>query len=464
MGARRAVLACALVAALGPAAIGCGEKKKETPVAPPPVAPGAASTDELVTGLGSAKGLPAELAPTSTEWRRALVLDDKRAFLFGEVVGKSVALVTKDGGRTFRALEAPAADFTTWSAGANGTLAATFGARAQPKAALRPGQRAPVAGLRIAVAQDDALGAPATPIAEDAKKKPVFPSGLPLGAVVNDAFVAFVAEDAPRKPSLFYASPSGLDGGTPLSLAGPEAPVPSPYGRPPSLLFAKGGALVARAVPEPGGALGAPRAIAGFRADPGALGALAEQPACETGALSYQLVTSGGRPFLVGVGPDKAAAVPLPPTTVRTSPVGCFAERAVVLTQAPNAPIESLALCGLDGKCTEPPAAPFRPWPVAHQRRLFPVVTAQGVVAVMRASVSDRWGLYVTQSLDGGKLYELPRVLGEGQGSRGRVDVHAVLSFGSRVLLLLSADVTGTSRRGFYTMVSDDGGTSWGPP
>ena len=60
----------------------------------------------------------------------------------------------------------------------------------------------------------------------------------------------------------------------------------------------------------------------------------------------------------------------------------------------------------------------------------------QGVVTVMRATVSDRWGLYVAQSLDGGKLYELPRVLGEGQGSRGRVDVHAVLSFGARVLLL----------------------------
>ena len=363
--AGRAVLACALVAALGSSGVGC-EKKKETPVIPAPVAPGAASTDELLTGLGSAKGLPAELAPTSTEWRRALVLDDKRALLFGDVAGKSLALVTKDGGRTFRTIEAPAADFTTWSAGANGTLAAAFGTRAQPKAALRPGQRAPVAALRVALAQDDALGAP--------------------------------------------------------------------------------------------------REIAGFRADPGALVALSEQPACETGALSYQLVSSGGRPFLIAVGPEKAAAVALPPTTVRTSPVGCFAERAVMLTQAPNAPIESLALCGLDGKCIEPPAAPFRPWPVAHQRRIFPVVTAQGVVAVMRASVSDRWGLYVAQSLDGGKLYELPRVLGEGQGSRGRVDVHAVLSFGSRVLLLLSADVTGTSRRGFYTMVSDDGGTSWGPP
>lgn len=463
MNAGRWAVAVALAAAcLG--ASGCGESKKETPPIAAPVAPGAASTDELLTGLGSARGLPAELAPTSTQWKRALVLDDKRAILFGEVTGKSLALVTKDGGRSFRAIEAPDADFATWSAGASGTLALAYGPRAKPKAALRPGQRAAVDGLRVALAGDDGLGAPAIAVAEDAKKKPVFPTGLPIAAVVNDAFVAYVADDAPRKPSLFFASPSGLEAGAPVSLAGPEVPVPSPYGRPPSLLFAKGGALVARTLGDPGSPLGPPREIAGFRADPGALAALAELPACESGPRSFQVVSSGGRPYLVGVGPDQAAAVALPPATVRGGPVGCFGERAVMLTLAPKAPMESLVVCGLDGKCVEPPAAPFRPWPVAHERHIDPVVTTQGVVALLRASVSDRWGLYVTQSLDGGKLYELPRVLGEGQGSRGRVEVHAMVSFGARVLLLLSADVTGTSRRGFYTMASDDGGTSWGPP
>ena len=44
------------------------------------------------------------------------------------------------------------------------------------------------------------------------------------------------------------------------------------------------------------------------------------------------------------------------------------------------------------------------------------------------------------------------------------MDLGALISFGKRTLILLAADVTGTSRRGWYVIVSDDGGLSWSAP
>jgi hypothetical protein len=63
-----------------------------------------------------------------------------------------------------------------------------------------------------------------------------------------------------------------------------------------------------------------------------------------------------------------------------------------------------------------------------------------------------------------GKLYDVPRVIGEATGERGRIELGALLSFGNRLLMLLQADVTGTSRRGWYVVASDDGGLTWSPP
>jgi len=71
---------------------------------------------------------------------------------------------------------------------------------------------------------------------------------------------------------------------------------------------------------------------------------------------------------------------------------------------------------------------------------------------------------YYAQSTDGGKFYERARVIGEGTGERGRVRFGALVTMGKRTLILVSADVTGTSRRGFYTIVSDDDGATWNPP
>ena len=84
-------------------------------------------------------------------------------------------------------------------------------------------------------------------------------------------------------------------------------------------------------------------------------------------------------------------------------------------------------------------------------------------VSVHSSHTADRWGLYLAQSPNS-VIYERPRVVGEGTGDRGRVELGALVSFGKRLLLLLSADVTGTSRRGWFVMVSEDGGSNWNPP
>ena len=115
------------------------------------------------------------------------------------------------------------------------------------------------------------------------------------------------------------------------------------------------------------------------------------------------------------------------------------------------------------GKCFAPVQRAFRLWPEEHQREILSVAAQQGTVAAMSAHAGDRWGLYLAQSADG-MVWERPRVVGEGSGDRGRIELGTLVSFGKRVLLLISAEVTGTSRRGWFVIASDDGGINWGPP
>jgi hypothetical protein len=44
------------------------------------------------------------------------------------------------------------------------------------------------------------------------------------------------------------------------------------------------------------------------------------------------------------------------------------------------------------------------------------------------------------------------------------MEVAAVASLGDRVLLLLSADISGAKGRGWFVLASEDGGQTWGPP
>src|SRR6202042_1633501 len=106
----------------------------------------------------------------------------------------------------------------------------------------------------------------------------------------------------------------------------------------------------------------------------------------------------------------------------------------------------------LAGKCTTPQNAPFKIWPEPHKRDIVMASTEKGILGVLAARTGDRWGLYLAQGPGSGALYERQRVIGEGQGERGRLEMGALISLGKRALLIISADVTGTSRRGWFVM------------
>jgi hypothetical protein len=168
--------------------------------------------------------------------------------------------------------------------------------------------------------------------------------------------------------------------------------------------------------------------------------------------------------FLLGISPAKTIALALPPTTAKTTRVGCSNGKYVVQTADPKENAPTLSLCDFEGACVTPKKPPFRQWTEPHQEEIVTTPTAQGVAAVMTSRAGERWGLYFAQSVEGGADYEVSRVIGEGGGDRGRLDLGALISFGKRTLILLSADVTGTTRRGWYVIISDDGGLTWTSP
>jgi hypothetical protein len=52
--------------------------------------------------------------------------------------------------------------------------------------------------------------------------------------------------------------------------------------------------------------------------------------------------------------------------------------------------------------------------------------------------------------------------VGEGEGNpEDGYDVGALVGFGDRTLMILSAKINKTTRRSWYAMASDDGGSTW---
>lgn len=432
-----------------------------------PLPRGGASVDELSTGIGLARGLDSSLVPSSTEWRQLIVLDASRAVLAGEIAGEAIAIRTEDAGKTWRAFRAPGQGWSAWGMGADGTLVLATGTVEKPKVALPGGQRAPIdsAGLQFVAAETTDLSSP-NPIFAPIEKKttPRIPIGKGMPAVLSRSRAALLVDEAPRKSGILFGGPAGVEAGPLLPIPPAERLVPTPMARPPMILTTRGRDLLIRPTPSPDKPLDPPQKIAGITPTPAVLVELGQLPACESGAWSFQRVTQQNRPMILGVSPTRNVVVPLPPTTTKTSRVGCGADRLVVETLDPKDKVESLATCGLEGQCLAPMKPPFRPWPEKHEREIATVGTTQGAIAVLTARSRDRWGLYLSQSTDGGKLFELPRMIGEGNSDRGRFELGAVISFGARTLLLISTGVTGTSRRGWYVLVSDDGGTTWAPP
>lgn len=449
-------------------ALGCGKKKEEGTLPPPPP-PGAASRDEASTGLGQARGLDEGLAPTSVKWTRVFVLDDKRALLAGEAVTETIALFTDDAGKTWRSFRTERDAWSNWSVGLDGTIAVGVGSR---DGAPTP-QSARVEAARMQFGAFDAasLTSP-TPLFPSVKGpvKGLLQTVSALPVVLGPGSAALLGEDAPRKLALFYGGKPGSDAVAPLKMPNGEKTVPVPYARPPAMLSIKGRDLLRRPFPAPGKPLDKPDKVTGIPVTPTLLAELSMPPACEVGEWSFQRTLSGKRLQIAGLSASKVIAFVPPESTVPTTPVGCSSSRVVVeavqaktgapATWAQQPDVPTLLVCDLAGKCTTPKNAPFRIWVGQHKREIVAAPTEEGIVAVMSARAGDRWGLYLGQAPTG-TIFERQRVIGEGTGDRGRVELGALLTFGRRVVLLISADVTGTSRRGWFVLVSGDGGTSW---
>jgi hypothetical protein len=451
---------------------GCSKREKEQPINVPPPQ-GAASTDELSTGIGQARGLSSALAPTSTRWQRAFVLDDKRAILTGEIETASIALVTGDAGRTWRSLRREREGWSTWSVGEGGVMALAVGPRASPSASGAPQRRGPAdaalsAGeaFSIAFAPFDASDlSAASPIA-----LPALPSGARAPAMLSPAVLsaesAAVLLEPTRRPSLLaYVGRPGAQPAPMLSLPPQERVIAVPYGRPPTLLSVRGREFLMRHIPAPGRPLDAAQIVAGLVMTPAAVRALSTTPACDFGSTSMQIVPQpADKAAVIVVSATQATVLTLPGRIAERAALGCSGERLIIEVLDPKSGEPALALCSLDGSCVVSEKPPFRPWLEPHEGSIVSVPTREGAAAVLTSRAAARWGLYIAQSPDGGRVYGVPRVIGEGTGERGRIELGALLPFGNRLVLLLQADVTGTSRRGWYIAASEDGGLTWSPP
>jgi hypothetical protein len=458
-----AFLAVAILAAAasGCSGCGCGGKKQEDPVAVAPP-PGAASSDELSIGLGQARGLNDSLAPTSTKWRRTLVINDKSAMIIGDVASEAIALVTSDAGKTWRSIRAERDTWANWGAAPDGTVVLAAGSRDGAASATA----GTVQAARVLFATLDAptLTAP-SPLFPD-------PRGPAKGTVQNDAalpavlsadLTALLGDEGPRKTSIFFGGKPGADAAPKTSLPSAEKFIAVPFGRPPVLASTRGKDLLVRPFPQPAKPLDKPQKVAGVFATKTLGAELSVQPACESNEWSFALVKQPpAKLAIVALSAAKTAAFVLPEPTAPATRVGCGGGRVVVEgSDEQNAPL--LITCDLTGKCVAPQNTAFRPWPGEGTREIAAAPAEQGIVGVMSARAGDRWGLYLAQSGDGA-VWERQRVIGEGTGDRGRVELGAVLSLGKRLVLLLSAGVTGTSRRGWFVIISDDGGVNWNPP
>lgn len=447
------------------AAPGCSKKKKEEPIFVPPPQ-GAASADELTTAIGQARGISSALAPSSARWQRVFVLDDKRAILAGETETEAIALVTDTAGRTWRSLRRPRDGWSTWAAGEDGTLVLAAGPRTDPR--IANAARSPAEGealkLFFASPEADELSPPA-PVALPTLSRGVKPPIDVVPAVLPAGNAALIIEPKPRNASLLFAGPPGAAPTPVLALPLKERALPVPYGRPPTLLSSRGRDLLVRPIPAPGKPLDAPRSVAGLVMTPAATAALSAAPACDFAGWSLQLVPqSPDSSVVVAISATRTAVLKLPAKVAPGATLGCGADRITVEVIDPTNGEPTIAACSLDGPCVLAEKPPFRPWLEPHERSIVSVPTRDGAAAVLIARTASRWGLYLSQSPDGSKLYDLPRTIGEGTGERGRIDLGALLSFGNRLLMLLQADVTGTPRRGWYVTASEDGGLTWNPP
>lgn len=454
-------------------ASGC-KKKDDKPEEVPVPARNAATLDVVSTEIGSGLALRADAAPTSVRWERTVVLDDDRAVLLGREHDQVWMLRTADRGRTWTSATADVKGWSAWGIAPSGGLALVSGDPTRPAAAAgrsvagaAPPKPGPIAAATfwLAGATDRSLDGPRVFFPDDGKLGGVVvPTALAAPAAFEDG-IGLLAERN-KLPTIAYAARAGTPP-DPLVLD-KQAYVPVPYGRPPSLLSVTRSAVELRPFPRPGESLGGATALPNYRVDGATFAQLSEGPSCEAGAFAFRRLR-GAPPWLVGVSGERALAFKLPPSEVAR--LGCATNAVVTETTVldpsdaeKKRKVPQLVRCTLDGTCAEPKAPPFAIWSEKHDREIWSVPTSGGLVAVMRARTGGRWGLYLGQSTDEGATFELPRTIGEGNDTTAALDFGALLRFSNRLVLLISANVGSTGRRGWYALASDDEGNHWGPP
>ncbi len=452
-----------------------GCKKDERPDETPVPQRNMATLDIVTTEIGTGLALRADAAPTSVRWERVIVLDADRAVLLGRENDQAWALRTNDRGRTWTSVSALVKPWASWGVAGNGALSLVSGVSTAAVANVPKGRGATPSKLANPIGEatvwysgpmDRQLDGPRALLpGEGALVGVTIPTGASTPALYDEA-IALLAEKN-RVPTMVFAP---LSGGAPIEPISLEkaAFVPVPYGRPPKLLSVAKGTIELRNWPRPGETLGVATPIPGYRSDATTFAQLSDGPGCEAGGFSFRRF-SGVQPWVVGISGDRALAFKVPgPEAGR---LGCSDAALVVETTVldpsdaeKRRKVPQLVRCGLDGTCAQPKAPPFAVWTEKHDRDIWSVPTKGGLVAVLRARSGSRWGLYLGQSTEGGNTFELPRTIGEGADTRRVLDFGALLRFPDRLVLLISADVGTTGRRGWYALASDDEGNNWGPP
>ena len=394
-----------------------------------------------------------------------MVVSDSIAIVVGQVDQEAIAIRTTDGGRTWTSLRTAAGKWQSWSAAADGSVVLMSGSRKKMRPA--PGGFATVDAAQAWFAPADGkLSEPAPLFPNDDKLKGVaIQDGVARPALLTADLASVVAERN-RSPIIVFGAPGGSQQPDPISPPHGRW-IHAAYGRAPNLLSVAGSSLQVRPWPRPGEQLRRPSTVPGLTVT----GAMASQldagPTCDAGAFSFARVASAPtNAYLVGVSDTRAFAFKLPAGDEQR--LGCSTNAVVVevmgTTKDAGTPAPQLVRCTLDGVCAEPQSQPFDLWPEKHTRKILAVPTHKGVVATMTARAGNRNGAYLATSTDEGKTFDLPRVIGETQTGRGYFEIGALIAFDDRVVMLISADVTGTRGRRWYAMASNDGGENWGPP
>ena len=426
-----------------------------------PEAQGQATEDIVATGVGNGLGMRPGRPPSSTQWEHVFVLDAQRAILTGRALDKTYAIMTDDRGRSWKLLSAEAPHFAAWGADADAHVALVVGTTAKgnhPDGAPRPVESGTIQFLTTV--RDMTEPSPYFGPDVEQSKDLSLPSGLGWPTVLRQELASMVLSQG-RKAKLTYAVPAGAEQPKVKELP-PGNWATAPYARPPQLIAVRGNQLAVYPWPLPDQELSKTARIV-----PGVAGAnvaeeLSRGSHCEQGPWSFHRVSQGRAATLVGLSDTEHHVFPLPPGS--TEALGCSTDAISVEVVDAKTKEPQIARCTLDGKCTIPKSPPFEIWEEGHEREIATTPTPMGAVAIMAASSGDRWGVYLAVSNDAMKTFNLPRGVGEGQGGRGRFEIGALFTMGDRIVLILSAEVTGSNRRGFYTLVSDDGGMHFGPP